>query len=429
MRVISKIVIDMSTMEVVEIISHEYKGPISLCCGEGGGGEGSAPDEGSAFGGQDPSDFGGMGPQPSGIDTSFLASDESSFLSDDTVAEAKTNLARVDEEIAKAKTARIARWISSIGKVGYALVAGATALIGLPIAGAGMALASPIASNAIDEFAADFAQTLANNPNMTPSEAVDVAFERGDFVGPDGVGGLDAPGTKEAIKEYVVKAMGDKNPVPPPSKPITLGPGGFRDPPENREGDVVVNNVVKTYDQPEYISDRETALLDEMEANEIAKFTKRVMERSNEINQTAIASLVNRGVLQGTVGENVLSRLNKETMETIGEGTADIQTQRMASEMGLIAQGRDLALKSEALDWSKERFGEELDWTKQQWAENLAWDKQRWAEDVNLQRDLGKDRAEAIKDANEWTAFGNFTGGAMAGLWGSGGTDWTDYFD
>ena len=35
MKIYEKVVIDMSTMDVVEEVSHEYEGPMALCCGGG----------------------------------------------------------------------------------------------------------------------------------------------------------------------------------------------------------------------------------------------------------------------------------------------------------------------------------------------------------------------------------------------------------
>ena len=61
MRIYEKLVIDMDSGKVLEEVSYDYHGPIAKC---DGGGDGPGGNEGSMFGGQDPEEFGGMGPDP-----------------------------------------------------------------------------------------------------------------------------------------------------------------------------------------------------------------------------------------------------------------------------------------------------------------------------------------------------------------------------
>jgi hypothetical protein len=262
-------------------------------------------------------------------------------------------------------------------------------------------------------MAKDMANKMANNPNMTTEEAVNQTMEKhgdelGDILGPE----YTTPQARQQMAEHVVNTIGKSNPVPPIGEQFELGPGGLRE-------------VSQDGKPGKYLGEDELALLDQMEANEIEKFTNQVMERSAEINQTAIADLVNRGVLQGTIGENVLARLNDDTLEIIGKGTTDIQTQRMGSELRLIQQGKEL-------DWDKTKFTEGLEWDKSRFAEGLEWEKQRWAENVDLSKYLSEQGYDFQKDiadeSNKWNTFGNVMSSTLPVLFGSGGTDWSKYF-
>ncbi|MCP4262825.1 MAG: hypothetical protein GY774_35750 [Planctomycetes bacterium] len=390
-----------------------------MCGGDGGGGEGDfgVGNEGSTFGGQDPADFGGMGPSIGG-GGNFRGDEENPTMQGfhDTLDAFNQDVADTNaalEEAAQTDLENKAGWISAISKGIYAALIAGVSLFGSPIIGGAMAIATPLAKRGFDKLAANIAKGMVANPNMTTEQAVNQALDKGEgLIGSEYLSGAG----REQMVSHLTKTIGEKNPVSASPAPIQLGPGGLREVGEGAK-------------PREIFGDEERALLDQMEENEIAKFTDEVMKRSGEINATAVADLVNRGVLQGTVGENVLARLNEDTMDIISQGTTDIQTQRMGSELSLISQGKELALKGEALDWDKARWGEEFDWAKSKWTENLDWEKQRWGEDLDLRKYLGNERSDALDDANKWGAFGNIMGGTIGGLWGSsGGTDWSKYF-
>lgn len=352
----------------------KIKENLFMMCGDGGGGGGGpgasgfgglgaeigtegetttdfgVANEGSLFGGQDPDDFGGIGPDPG-------------------VEAAQMSALQAAEENPQIDMEATAGWITTTAKVVYgALVAFAT--LTSPLVGGALALLSPLAKKGAEEMAAHIAQELAKDPNLSVDQAVSQELDaRGNVVfGP----GYD----REQVTEYVTNTIGEQNPIPDQTEsPDTSA-----------------------------LSDEERALLDQMEQNQIQKFTDQVMERAEELNQMAIADLVGRGVLESSRGEKVLADLNEQALENIRLGTIDIQTKRMETELELIQSAGQL-------DWERQRWGEEAD--LQKYLTEFEWEKREDIEDENRM----------------WNTFGNVMGGTIAGLWGSGdSTDWSQYF-
>ena len=75
--------------------------------------------------------------------------------------------------------------------------------------------------------------------------------------------------------------------------------------------------------------------LDRLEANSISSLTEVVGEDAQEMVKTEIASLVQRGILQGTIGSEAIAKIGERATKTIAAGTRDIESTRMQQELGM----------------------------------------------------------------------------------------------
>ena len=79
------------------------------------------------------------------------------------------------------------------------------------------------------------------------------------------------------------------------------------------------------------------------QANEkIADFVNR---EQSDIMETAIANLVDRGVLQGGVGVQILSKIGERAQELIAQGASDVETQKLSNMLATIEGNKNRAIQ------------------------------------------------------------------------------------
>jgi hypothetical protein len=211
------------------------------------------------------------------------------------------------------------------------------------------------------------AKSMAANPSMSPAEATQAALNEAGLE----EGALD-PATITSIGTIANNMIGDTG---------------------NKLAQTA--NAVDNYD----LSPEEVALLDQIQQNQIETFTNTINERAYDVTQKEISRLVDRGVLQGSVGENVLSNIQEEALKAIAQGTTEITTERMKNELALIESGREMQWK--AGESAKDRYFNQV---------------------------LAEMEQDAADKANKWGLFGNVAGGIIS----SGNNDdswgWSDLF-
>lgn len=83
------------------------------------------------------------------------------------------------------------------------------------------------------------------------------------------------------------------------------------------------------------LTQEEIDTLNRLEQNSISSLTEVVGEDAQEMVKTEIASLVQRGVLQGNIGEEAIAKIGEKATKTIAAGTRDIESTRMQQELGM----------------------------------------------------------------------------------------------
>jgi len=191
----------------------------------------------------------------------------------------------------------------------------------------------------------------------------------------------------------------------------------------------------------------ERSLFDELEANALATLETSVNKQLEDVMGKEIASLVSRGVLQGGIGAETMSRLGEKATEIIAQGTADIASTKMQGMLGTIEANkqRDLQLKAlvQSGQLSREQaaqamtqsafgmanVGTQMAQQATQWGAGLnqAWKGQqlsglqgmygslagqRMGTAQNaLQAAIAQSQAQASESASKWGALGNVFGG------------------
>ncbi len=103
------------------------------------------------------------------------------------------------------------------------------------------------------------------------------------------------------------------------------------------------------------LTSEEQAMFDEMETSAVSNLRSQVNSQTEDVWNTAIADLVNRGVLQGTVGDKILGTIASENVKTIAEGTTTIRGTSLANQLNAIQ-----ANKNRALSWDTMLSNESL---------------------------------------------------------------------
>lgn len=97
------------------------------------------------------------------------------------------------------------------------------------------------------------------------------------------------------------------------------------------------------------LSAEETALFDDMEAAAVTNLKANVRDETQDIWDTALADLVNKGVLQGTVGSMILGEIASEEVKTVAEGVNNIRIAKNTDMLNMIQGNKNLALQYDTL--------------------------------------------------------------------------------
>jgi hypothetical protein len=92
------------------------------------------------------------------------------------------------------------------------------------------------------------------------------------------------------------------------------------------------------------LTTEEKAMLDQVAQNSIDKITSTVNEETADIVSAKIADLVDKGVLDSTVGQNLLGDVAESAQKAIAQGTTDVETARMQQELSIQQTNKDRAL-------------------------------------------------------------------------------------
>lgn len=202
------------------------------------------------------------------------------------------------------------------------------------------------------------------------------------------------------------------------------------------------------------LSDQEMEALNTMEANAIQTMTETIGRETEKIMGITIADMVDRGVLQGTVGAKVMADVGERATELIAEGTRAITSQKMGSilQMGEAQKARQIQIKQMlqsgvltgqglGQQWTGQAMGfvggqsalaQQMQQTGQQFGAGLALQGEQlraglasgaWgtmyggrqsAADRALQAQIAMTQAEASKYGARWGAYGQAAGGMGA---------------
>lgn len=92
------------------------------------------------------------------------------------------------------------------------------------------------------------------------------------------------------------------------------------------------------------LTTEEKSMLDQIAQNSIDKIKSTVNEETADIVSAKIAELVDKGVLDSTVGQNLLGDIAESAIEAIAQGTTDVETARLAQELSIQQTNKDRAL-------------------------------------------------------------------------------------
>jgi len=198
------------------------------------------------------------------------------------------------------------------------------------------------------------------------------------------------------------------------------------------------------------LSDQEMESLNTMESNAVTTLTETINREHKEVFETLMTQLVDRGVLQGSVGAQAIADVRKRADELITSGTRDIVTAKMSNILGLQESKRNWQLNLQDLvqrgvisgeqavnQWAQsgissatgqQNISQQLSQAAQQYAGQLTtqWDTSKlsgaisqWgsmagmraSEATNaLNAAIAQAQARASETASKWGAVGNIAG-------------------
>jgi len=97
------------------------------------------------------------------------------------------------------------------------------------------------------------------------------------------------------------------------------------------------------------LSAEETTLFNDMEAAAVTNLKANVRDETQDVWDTALADLVNKGVLQGTVGSMILGEIASEEVKTVAEGVNNIRIAKNTDMLNMIQGNKNLALQYDTL--------------------------------------------------------------------------------
>jgi len=95
------------------------------------------------------------------------------------------------------------------------------------------------------------------------------------------------------------------------------------------------------------LTSAELKMFDEMEASAVDNLKSQVNAQTEDVWNTALADLVNRGVLQGTVGQKILGTISSENVRTIAEGINTIRGQKNVGQLNVMEGNKNRALQTQ----------------------------------------------------------------------------------
>jgi hypothetical protein len=160
----------------------------------------------------------------------------------------------------------------------------------------------------------------------------------------------------------------------------------------------------ESIDKWEYaLTAEEKEMFDVIEDQQIDALTRGVNENVKEIAETRISQLTDRGVLQGNIGRDTLSKVYEDASDAIAQGSSQIRSQSMQNQLNFL---------STKYTTGAQLYGQQL---------SQEWQTGESALDRKYGRDLADQREDALDRANKWNLFGNVASGIIE-------SDWKDYF-
>lgn len=86
------------------------------------------------------------------------------------------------------------------------------------------------------------------------------------------------------------------------------------------------------------------------------KITDSVNKEQADVMDAAIASLVDRGILQGGVGVEILSKIGERAQELIAQGASDVETQKLANMLSTIESNKNRAVQWSSLGQNQQQI-------------------------------------------------------------------------
>jgi len=143
------------------------------------------------------------------------------------------------------------------------------------------------------------------------------------------------------------------------------------------------------------LSSEEIEGLDTLEANAIQQLTTQVNKQLEDVMGKEVASLVNRGVLQGAIGAETMARLGEKATDIIAKGTTDIESTRISQELGMREAAKDRELRQLGLLQGSGTSAMGLGQSMEQFEKNLAMSGSQYATSLGQNWELGKLNAAA----------------------------------
>lgn len=157
------------------------------------------------------------------------------------------------------------------------------------------------------------------------------------------------------------------------------------------------------------LSAQETQMLETIRSNATTNLTNAVNESTVDLAQTEISRLVDRGVLQGDIGANIISQVYENAGDTVGAESRNIESD--VARMGL-----DIIDKNK--QYQMDMWGKQYDVTRDKAAAygqaaglQMDWDKSQASN--ALTRELGQMELGAYESAQDKQMWGNLGSAAL----------------
>jgi len=151
------------------------------------------------------------------------------------------------------------------------------------------------------------------------------------------------------------------------------------------------------------LTDHEKSLLDTVQNNAISKLQSTLEDQRSRVMATALSRLTNKGIMDSTIAAGLMGDIEAEVLKQLGQGTADITSKRMVSELELGQRRQEMGQ-----DWQKALLsayttqrGQDLGITQRE------ADRQLELAIANMQKDYAD-------ESNWWTAGGSLLGGLLS---------------